>query len=242
MVNFVQFTTTVQEEIVFKRFEDKDYQRVSRWLIQHGYKGKRVPNNIIAEVFSKAGSPDLYLYRPYLGSKGRNKPITVEYVEVPEPADLDKGIIYLPEYFKIAVDKHESYLWAPRAVSSKPIMFNFSVAAEHLGVSESLIRLAHYSLTWGQFEKLSHDLLRPNFFGYPPRMNFNRQHTGFDRRVGFGDGFGFVGSFGSDDENAAQVSGAFKRPGSGKAFVVQPAPDVPHVFKLKFLFVSRRSV
>lgn len=145
MINFVQFTTTVQEEIVFKRFEDKDYQRVSRWLIQHGYKVKRVPNNIIAEVFSKAGSPDLYLYRPYLGSKGRNKPISVEYVESPKPADLDKGIIYLPEYFKIAVDKHESYLWAPRAVSSKPIMFNFSVAAEHLGVSESLIRLAHYS-------------------------------------------------------------------------------------------------
>ena len=131
--------------IDFKRFEDKDYQRVSKWMIQHGYKSKRVSNNIIAEVFSRSGFPDLYLYRPYLGARGRNKPITVEYVDVPCPADLDEGIIYLPEYYKIAVDKHESYLWAPRTVSSKPIMFNFTVAAEHLGVSESLIRLALYT-------------------------------------------------------------------------------------------------
>lgn len=131
--------------IEFKRFEDKDYQRVSKWLIQHGYKRRLAPDNIIAEVFSRAGFPDLYLYRPYLGAKGRNKPISVEFVDDPKPADLDNGIIYLPEYFKIAVHKNESYLWAPRAVSSKPIMFNFTVAAEHLGVSESLIRLAHYS-------------------------------------------------------------------------------------------------
>lgn len=127
----------------FKRFLMRDYKRMRQWLIDCGYQCRSAKNDIIAEVFGKPGLPALYLYRPWLAPRAR-KQITVEYVAEPKPADLKNSIIYLPEYFKIAVDKHEAYLWAPRSVDSKPALFNFAEAAEHLGVSEASIRLAHY--------------------------------------------------------------------------------------------------
>lgn len=124
-----------------KRFEDKDWKWMARWLKDSGYTAVNRPKEIQLVTFTHPTKEPVYLYRPDL------KGCEVQYTDEVEPALIRAGgedTVYLPTYYRGIEDR---YLWAVRSLIDKPNpLFTLPDAASHLGVSVAWLKTEIYRL------------------------------------------------------------------------------------------------